>query len=269
MAPGPKWPGYLRTAFVYGRSAGRWREEARFVPFDGDFQEGGFGSDIAFQGERLAVGSAGFGAHLYRLWEGAWIEEDLQTVPGVGPGDRVAFFGDTLLATAPFDDPLGPASGSTFVFVPDGEAEPYCFGGVLACPCSNPDGDAGCANSTGNGAALDVAGGTFSLVADDLELGVRGLPASTWGLALVGAEATSRTFGDGRRCVRAGDHGVLRLPPQAADSSGALRVGPGLAASVGLTAFRTYRFQFWYRDGLGPCGTGFNLSNGIAVRLVL
>jgi len=103
---------------------------------------------------------------------------------------------------------------------------------------------------------------------EPIRVGVSFPPASTWGLALVGEQTASRTFGDGRRCVRAGDRGVRRLPPQTADSTGSLGLGPGLAASAGLTVFQTHHVQFWYRDGLGPCGTGFNLSNGIAVRLV-
>ena len=28
---------------------------------------------------------------------------------------------------------------------------------------------------------------------------------------------------------------------------------------------QTKRFQFWYRDPVGPCGTGFNLSNALVL----
>ena len=27
-------------------------------------------------------------------------------------------------------------------------------------------------------------------------------------------------------------------------------------------------YQFWYRDPTGPCGAGFNLSNGLSIHLI-
>ena len=42
--------------------------------------------------------------------------------------------------------------------------------------------------------------------------------------------------------------------------------GPGLGATGGWGAGDTRYFQAWYRDPVGgPCGTGFNLSNGVQV----
>ena len=30
----------------------------------------------------------------------------------------------------------------------------------------------------------------------------------------------------------------------------------------------TWHFQRWYRDPAGPCGSGFNLTNGLALTFV-
>ncbi|MDP6539607.1 MAG: FG-GAP repeat protein [Planctomycetota bacterium] len=45
---------------------------------------------------------------------------------------------------------------------------------------------------------------------------------------------------------------------------GALERGPARAGGWSPGAVR--RFQVWYADAPGPCGTGFNLSNGLEIR---
>jgi hypothetical protein len=57
------------------------------------------------------------------------------------------------------------------------------------------------------------------------------------------------------------------------DVAGHALLGPGIAGhaadhfpSTGaIDPGDTWRFQAWYRDPAGPCGTGFNLSNGLEV----
>ena len=41
---------------------------------------------------------------------------------------------------------------------------------------------------------------------------------------------------------------------------------PGQGA--GIVAGATVHFQGWYRDPAGPCGSGFNLTNGYSVVFV-
>ena len=53
------------------------------------------------------------------------------------------------------------------------------------------------------------------------------------------------------------------LPGAAGDASTSVDLGGGVAAGDLL------RYQFWYRDPVGgPCGSDFNLSNGVEVSWV-
>ena len=72
------------------------------------------------------------------------------------------------------------------------------------------------------------------------------------------------TFGDGRRC--AGQSGV-RLQVVVSNANGTASSSIPLAATGGVLAGQTKYYQFWYRDPLGsPCGSNFNLSNGLAIE---
>ena len=168
----------------------------------------------------------------------------------------------------------GDISSSGLVrIVPEPTA--YCFGEPADCPCGNPGGAGeGCRNSTGAGGVLAASGST-SVAADDLVLTASQLPASQFGLFIVGGGQNDLPFGDGLRCVAPGPTGLNRFnPPQPSSPGGTLTRGPGLVAYsqvsfplVGhLAAGGTYHFQAWYRDPVGsPCGSGFNLTNGLEV----
>ena len=139
------------------------------------------------------------------------------------------------------------------------------FGGNPQCDNYGPWGE-GCPNSTGAGAELRTTG-TASVVADDLKLQVSSLPPNQNALLFVGdqwlAGGDGLPFGDGLRCVGGS---VIRLSIASANASGFHEWGPGLGATGGWAAGQTRYFQVWYRDPIGsPCGTGYNLSNGIAV----
>jgi hypothetical protein len=141
----------------------------------------------------------------------------------------------------------------------------YCFG--LGCPCGNDDGAAGCANSSGVGAQLDGAG-SVSLAADDLLLIGSDLipnqPALLFSAELALNGCAGVPFGDGLRC--AGTH-ARRLSTKLPDANGDALFGPGLLAlESSPQPGDERRYQLWYRDLLGPCGSAFNLSNGFAVR---
>ena len=284
------------AAYVFERSGVDWTQTAKLVALDAVSGDR-FGSAGAVADGIAVVGApfkdtTGFisGAayvfvrgtpdwqHVARLVPG-------QLVAGDFLGAAVAVRGRTVAVGARGDDGTDDEAGAAYLFeVPD-FAVPFGFCGqrpapptgsaVLAerkGPCGNPDLLAGCANSTGDGAELAACGGS-SVVADDLLLVLAGLPAGEPVLLFMGAGTTRSLFGDGLLAVAAGDAGLFRFAARQAGVDGTLVVGPGLVAisrasfpaEGHLLAGGTWNFQGWYRDPDGPCGTGFNLSNALAV----
>ena len=146
---------------------------------------------------------------------------------------------------------------------------PYCFC-ESGAPCGNTDAFAGCSNSTGSGCLLGAAG-TSSVLADDLILTITGATPSEFGLPFMGpTQIAPVMLGDGLRCV---DGALFRHGVIMADAAGSATYGPGVVAHsianfpvVGhIVAGSTWSFQVWYRDPSGPCGTGSNISNALAV----
>ncbi len=146
---------------------------------------------------------------------------------------------------------------------------PYCFG--IDCPCGNPDPLAGCANTQGKGARMH-ASGSSSFLADDLVITVDGLPSGAWSIIYMGALTNEVPFGDGLLCAGAG-YPLFRFPIQQTGASGSLSIGPGIAdyslnnfpALGQISPSSTWLWQIWYRNPQGPCGSGFNTSNGYKV----
>lgn len=147
----------------------------------------------------------------------------------------------------------------------------FCMGDGTAgaCPCANFGGPGeGCAHSGGMGALLEgsgsasVSGNLLAFHAQQLKPGqpallFQGNNEVNGGLGMI--------FGDGLRCAGGS---VVRLGVQAADASGGASWGPGLAAAAGWSAGQTRSFQVWFRDPLGlPCGSNFNLSNGVTTLM--
>jgi hypothetical protein len=83
------------------------------------------------------------------------------------------------------------------------------------------------------------------------------------GLFFSGSSAVAASpFGDGLRCVNGS---ILRL--------GIVPTTAGVAASTvslsvqeGLLGGELRHYQFWYRNVLGPCGFGFNTTNGLSIQ---
>lgn len=144
----------------------------------------------------------------------------------------------------------------------------YCSAG----PCGNSDPGAGCVNSTGMGARL-AAQGSASISADDLVLSATVLPGNAFGLLFMGGGTVDPgTLGDGLLCVSPGPQSFCRFPVRNSGPTGQLVEGPGIVGySLGLEepchiqAGSTWHFQAWFRDPNGPCGQGFNSTNGISV----
>ncbi len=167
-------------------------------------------------------------------------------------------------------DVLAMGSDITAIAVTEGvlPAMTYCYG--HGCPCGNDDGLAGCANSRGRGAKLAAAGST-SASADDFVLLVTHAPANAPAILVMGSHVGWTTLGDGLLCI--GDHGLTRR----FGASGANGLGTliftdlvayagahfGLGAQLGPGT--SWRFQVWYRDSNGPCGSGFNTTNSAEV----
>ncbi len=146
------------------------------------------------------------------------------------------------------------------------EGAAYCFGLSASCECDNEDLSAGCSNSNSVGASLVALTGTASLAADDLELRVFNLPASTQAVLFSGTTQTGVLLGDGQRCVGGS---LTRFPLQTANLAGTFSTSVGLASSGGFVVGQTAYFQVWYRDPSGPCGKGSNLSNAYQVQVTL
>lgn len=166
----------------------------------------------------------------------------------------------TMPGSSAYSIALGNAPGS--VFVVGGRtarlSEPASPIGVPYC--------VGTPNSTGVGASMLVLG-SAAVVDDDVRLVAHGLPASQPGLFLFGPNQTQLAFGDGFRCVAGPIHRVQ--PATTSSPSGtAQRLLPlGSAPAAGtIVPGATMHFQFWYRDPLGPGGSGFNLSDGYQVN---
>lgn len=177
------------------------------------------------------------------------------------------------------DISTGTSSDTNDNGVPDEceKIEEYCFCTPALSPCGNWSFDRGCANSVTGGAHLYSPGpGLTSVSADDLELVTDGVPPNKFGLYYMGGGATVVLTGDGLRCVSGGGVGTFRYGVGNSGAGGVLGLGPGIVAdSCSLFPQNgciqpgdTWYLQCWYRDPLGPCGGGFNFSNGVAVEFV-
>ena len=182
-------------------------------------------------------------------------------------GVSVSIAADTVLVGAYGDDDSGSETGSAYLFVappPSGAA--YCT--CPAGPCGNSDPDAGCANSPGTGVRLNGQGTTLP---DEVNLLVAGAPPGQLAIFFQGDDAVRIPFGDGLRCA---DTNLIRIttPPIVIGPDGTAAYGPcfgdpTISSVTGVVpgSGEIKRYQFWYRDPLGPCGMGFNLSNGYEI----
>jgi len=142
----------------------------------------------------------------------------------------------------------------------------FCFGdgrGATPCPCGNdsPVGaQRGCRNSTGDG-GLALASGSNSVSAADLELRGSQLPPNQAGFVVASTSDINIPLGDGVLCL---GNPQVRLPLRFSDDEGNM-TQDDLGSLLPIGAGDRYWFQFFFRDTGGPCGSGFNLTNGVAV----
>ncbi len=269
------------AAYVFEKDVS-WTQTAKLLaggglPFDH------FGESVAIAHDTIVVGaqSGGLGSAYEFIRDGSgWSHAAVVAASDATQSDdfgiSVAVEAEmVLVGAARADGPYG-IRGAAYVFQVPTFSRAYCFG--VSCPCANDDPVYGCANSTlgtdlyPQGALL-AACGSASVVADDLVLTVSQLPPNQFGLFYMGAGQTQIHFGDGFRCVGASGVGLFRYnPPQGSGAAGVLTLGPGIVvrsqsfpANGHIDAGETWYFQGWYRDPMGPCGTAFNLSNGLAI----
>lgn len=144
----------------------------------------------------------------------------------------------------------------------------FCFGDGTgtSCPCLNAGGTGyGCANSAFGSGALLCAAGEASIAADTLVLAATCSRPAQSGLFFQGTIAVNGgsgfIFGDGLRCAGGS---VVRLQIRTANFQGHAETTVTLSEQGEVSAGDLVRYQWWYRDPTGsPCGTGFNLSNGL------
>ncbi len=116
------------SAYVFVRAGATWSEQAKLLPSDGE-PHGFFGDAVSLSGDTVVVGARnttdhgiGSGSAYVFVRNGmAWLEQ-AKLLPSDGEaydgfGTSVAIEGDTVIVGSLFDNDLGSASGSAYVFV--------------------------------------------------------------------------------------------------------------------------------------------------------
>ncbi len=215
-----------------------------------------YGASVVVDGDLAYVGGpGGTGAVRRFLWDGAAWGSELAIAPpnaDRGYGSCVALRGTELWYGATDHREAGQRTGAIFRSSPRMELN-YCV--------TSP-------NSVGGGALISACGST-SIASNDLLLVSTGVRPAVPGLFFYGSNPINSPFGDGRRCAGGT---VKRLnPPVAVNASGAVfrpldvNAPPANGGSGAITAGSIWNFQFWYRDPMGPGGSGFNLTDGVSV----
>lgn len=146
---------------------------------------------------------------------------------------------------------------------------PYCFGNT-GCPCGNNSLVGGCRNSMGSGAFL-FGSGTSSVSNDTFVLSAGGLPQPgnnerSFGLFLQGTARQSAPLADGLNCLSGTTVRIATVSPFLGAASYPQGLNPSISLVGGVPPPGGARYyQFWYRNVLGPCGAGSNLTNAVAV----
>lgn len=278
------------AVYVFTRAAGAWVQTQELVaPAPGDSHL--FGASVDLDADLAVVGSVGDDdlgaqagcAYLYRREGLQWQLFCKALAPDGAAEDALAheveIHGTRIFAGAQgYEDtatnPNALDTGAIYVFEVSPRILQYASCHAVG-PCGNDDDHGGCANSSGQGAVLAAAGST-SVLADALALEVRWLPPGVLGMLFLGGGEHVASFGDGRIAVGPGTAGMFPvLPPHWSGPQGAMLWDGGLVAysqpnlpPEQIQAGDTWYAQVWYRDPSGPCGSGFNFSNGLRIDFV-
>ncbi|MFT7486600.1 MAG: hypothetical protein ACI9F9_002455, partial [Candidatus Paceibacteria bacterium] len=266
-------------AGIWERNGGAWPLVAELIPASTLLPFDRFGLSADLKGAVALVGApfqtgtdleSGV-CYIFRESAGSWVEEKV-LVPLDGKledrfGLGVALSADQAMVGAPNDN-IGPTAdrGSVYVYTQQQTTgTPYCMGNNQApCPCGNVGGpDTGCANSTALGAFL-VGTGVPAVGADTFQLYVEQCPAHVTGLFFSAPNSSPGfAFGDGMLCVGGA---ITRLGIVSTSSTGIAHSMGSLSLKEGLLGGELRNYQYWYRDTSGPCGSGFNTTNGLSVQ---
>lgn len=205
----------------------------------------------------------------------------LEDPQGYQPGQRVWVQGTYGSASVACDPRATEIIFGDSLILPDCPVDVLCSCAVTSA-CGNVGGSTnesygqGCANSaSSDGASLRISYGTWdmSYSADALGLTLARMPADASTFLFVADGRDRRTVGDGLLCVGSSAGRIHRMVPRSAGSSGQLRIdsffstlrGEAPASNAWVMPGATLYVQALYRDATGPCGSGFNLTNALAL----
>jgi hypothetical protein len=280
---------FYRTGavYVFDLVAGTWTQTQELrPPIPVNTEIFSFGRDVDLDGNLAVVGSPRDGdlgssagcAFVFRREGSQWELFGKALAPDGFVLDLLAsdvkIRGTRILLSAPeYEEEFVTAknNGAAFDFdlAPDAAQYGSCFN---LGPCGNGDKHGGCVHSGGHGAVLQ-ASGSSSVSEDALALEARWLPSGVLGILFIGGGEQSVPFGDGRLVVGAGTSGVFRiLPPKSSGAQGVMLWDGGLVTTTQshppagqIEAGDTWYAQVWYRDPIGPCGSGYNTTNGLKI----
>ncbi|MFK7929522.1 MAG: hypothetical protein AB8H79_15100, partial [Myxococcota bacterium] len=269
------------SAHVYERQGSVWTKTAKLVPADAtDFAR--FGESVDLSQNDILVGSPYHGlwdnlvgsAYVFSLSGEGWFQRPMLLASdglhnhsfgrGVALAEGQAWIGN------PSDHEAAFNAGAIYRFGIPSYATPFCSCHTDS-PCGNAGRREGCVNSSGFSGILSACASS-SVASDDLTLTLSRMAPHQSVVLFYGASEQRQPFGDGLLCVAPGAGGLFRFPPRASTAQGHAVFGPGLIAeaallsnSSALTPGSTRHVQGWYRDPVGPCGSGYNLSNALSI----
>ena len=121
-------------------------------------------------------------------------------------------------------------------------------------------------NSSGASASISSMGSN-SVATNDFGLRCEGASTNSFGIFFHGPDPTQVPFGDGFRC--AGGMTIRLQPPLSASPAGDfsrpldVNAPPANGGNGLISIGDTKNFQLWYRDPMGPGGTGSNTTDAV------
>jgi len=131
------------------------------------------------------------------------------------------------------------------------------------CPLGEPY----CISATHSGGQEAKIGsaGTPRVGDNEFYLTISDGPLNKFGVFFYGPNMIQAPFGDGFRCVGGQTQRLNPIVQTSPTGTLSRQIDLTTLQTAQITANTSWNFQFWFRDPMGPGGSGYNLSNGIAV----